>query len=759
MYSAASLGSMARPQPGHGAVNIERGAEAKMPGAPVVGLGEDAMARRYPSEREPRRAPANFGDVREDRSPSGHNGGIASPLDTAAPAVPFAGTADLLTLVEGREFVISDAHGDVRGGVHGFVYDDIRHLSHFVLTAVGERLAPIASAATAPFEAVVVHRLHDGEGEELSALLVRRRHLARGVREDLELWSTDRREVSVQLSIEFGADFAHIFDVKAGRGRAPASPRADGDGIVLVDPATSAATRLRWDRPPLTIDHVDGVATWELHAGPRQRVRMTVTAEPVVDGAAAEPAPPSITARGVTVRELKPWRDSIPHVASTDRRLGLAVDQALADLAALQIRDVDHPERVVVAAGAPWFMTLFGRDSLLTAWMCLPFDALLAPGVLLTLAELQGRRDDPIAEEQPGKILHELRRRGGGGPFSTRQRYYGSVDATPLFVMLVAEAWRWGALDQDAFDQLRPAVEAAVGWLASSTTDGFVTYARRNEHGLANQGWKDSWDGITSADGSLPTAPIALVEVQGYAYAALNAAAEIADAAPGTLDASALRQEAAALKDRFNDTFWDERGWFALGRDGHGRPIDALTTNPGHALWCGLASEEHARTYLDRLGEADLWSGWGLRTLATSMAAYDPLSYHNGSVWPHDTAICAAGAARYGRWDVVDRVVEGTLDAATHFAGRPPELFAGIARDDLRVPVSYPASCSPQAWSSASILLLVRTMLGLEPTPDGLAATRPTLDQFNGLSIDGLWAHGRRHGLRVVDGEADWTVG
>ena len=712
-----------------------------------------------PSRHKSRRR--EFVAVRDDRCPRGHNGEISSPLDTAAPAVPFAGTADLLTLVEGRAFVISDACGDVREGVHGFVHDDIRHLSRLVLTTFGNRCAPIASAATSPFEALVVHRLHDAEGDELSALLVRRRRLATGLRDDLELWSTDGRDVSVQLSIEFAADFAHIFDVKAGKGRARAPLRADADGIVLSDPATSAATRLRWDRPPLTIDQVGGVATWELHAGPRQRVRMTLTAEPVVEGAAVDHVPPSIAipARGVAVRDLEGWRASIPRVASIDRRLGLAVDQALADLAALQIRDVEHPDRVVVAAGAPWFMTLFGRDSLLTAWMCLPFDALLAPGVLLTLAELQGRRDDPVAEEEPGKILHELRRRGGGGPFSARQRYYGSVDATPLFVMLVAEAWRWGALDRDTLDQLRPAVEAAVGWLAASTTDGFVAYARRNDQGLANQGWKDSWDGITFADGVLPTPPIALVEVQGYAYAALHAAAEIADAAPGTLDAAALRREAEALKDRFNATFWDARGWFALGRDGHGRMIDALTTNPGHALWCGIASEDYARAYLDRLGEADLWSGWGLRTLAASMAAHDPLSYHNGSVWPHDTAICAAGAARYGRWDVVDRIVEGTLDAATHFAGRPPELFSGIARDDLPVPVSYPASCSPQAWSSASILLLVRTMLGLQPTPDGPAATRPHLDQFNGLSIDGLWANGRRHGLRVVDGRADWMAG
>ena len=391
----------------------------------------------------------------------------------------------------------------------------------------------------------------------------------------------------MHLTIEFGADFAHIFDVKAGSGRAPAPLHADADGIELTDPDTSAATRLRWDRAPLTIDQVDGVATWELHAGPRQRARMTLTADPVVDG--AQPILSRRTSwsrlRGVAVRDLAGWRDSSPSVTSIDPRLGLAVDQALADLAALQIRDVAHPDRVVVAAGAPWFMTLFGRDSLLTAWMSLPFDALLAPGVLLTLAELQGRRDDPVAEEEPGKILHELRRRGGSGPFSARQRYFGSVDATPLFVMVVAEAWRWGALDLDTLDQLRPAVEAAVGWIEASTTDGFVTYRRRNDRGLANQGWKDSWDGITFADGTQPTPPIALVEVQGYAYAALHAAAEIADADAG----NARRRRPCDNRLRTSRTGSTPRS----GMTGAGSPsdgtgtaasIDALTTNPGHAL-------------------------------------------------------------------------------------------------------------------------------------------------------------------------------
>ena len=316
------------------------------------------------------------------------------------------------------------------------------------------------------------------------------------------------------------------------------------------------------------------------------------------------------------IRDLRAWRSTVPTVVSLDPRLPAAVDQALADLAALRIVDRDHPDRAVVAAGAPWFMTLFGRDSLLTAWMTLPFDGSLAGGVLASLADLQGREDDPASEEQPGRILHELRRHGGSGAFSSRNRYYGTVDATPLFVGLTAEAWRWRAIDEATLRGLAPAVGRAIDWIigpGDSDGDGFVDYRRRDARGLANQGWKDSWDGITRADGTVPTAPLALVEVQGYVYAALQGAATLADVVDIGHRATDLRRRAEELKGRFNEVFWDRRGWFVLGLDADGRPIDSLTTNPGHALWSGIADEDKAapvrrtarrRGPLDRLGAA-----------------------------------------------------------------------------------------------------------------------------------------------------------
>jgi glycogen debranching enzyme len=393
--------------------------------------------------------------------------------------------------------------------------------------------------------------------------------------------------------------------------------------------------------------------------------------------------------------------------------------------------------------------------------MTLPFDPSLARGVLRTLADLQGTRDDPRAEEQPGKIVHELRRHGGGGPFAARERYYGTVDATPLFVMLAAEAWRWGALDPSDLQELGPAVDRALDWLlgaGDSNGDGFVDYRRRDASGLSNQGWKDSWDGVTFADGSLPAAPIALVEVQGYAYGALTGAAELVGPMGLGRAAEDLIRQADELRARFDEAYWDPRGWYALALDTDGRQVDACTTNPGHALWCGLADPARADRYLDRLMSPEMWTGWGLRTLGTTMEAYDPLSYHNGSVWPHDTAICAAGAARYGRWDVVDRIADGAFDAATRFSGRPPELFAGMARSEAPVPVAYPSSCSPQAWSSASTLLLVRSMLGLEPVDrTRIRVGRTDLAGVADVRIDRLVAGGETHTVEVRDGSAAVT--
>jgi glycogen debranching enzyme len=682
-------------------------------------------------------------------------------FDTEADEVPPVGGPDALTLVDGRSFVISQRSGDLVGRTHGVVVDDHRHLSRYVLRVEGGVLETLASTAPHPLSAVIVQRIVDASSERPSCcLVIRRRSIGGGMRDDIEVRQTAGTELTVDVSLVVAADFAHVFDVKSGRDRDAGRVVEEDDGWLFlpagVDQDDDLSTRLRWHPRPTSADPATGTLRWRLHLDERgsATIRIEIVAESPPDGEFAD-AGFDPTAEAFPVHRVLGWRQRAPSVVSLDPRVGPAVDRALADLASLRIVDQAHPERALIAAGAPWFMTLFGRDSILTSWMTLSFDPDLARGVLATLADLQGTKYDPASDEQPGRIIHELRHHGSGGVFSTRQRYYGTVDATPLFVMLVAEAWRWGVIDRDDLAILDQPVQRAIAWLEGDgdrNGDGWIDYQREAGEGLSNQGWKDSWDGITFADGSLPVPPIALVEVQGYTYAALLAAADLAELQGR--DDEPLRRKAARLRARFNEVFWDERGWFVLGLDGRGRPIDALASNPGHALWSGIADDELALRFLEHVAEETMWTGWGVRTLASTMGAFDPLSYHNGSVWPHDTALCAAGAARHGRWDLVDQILDGALDVAVHFGGRPPELFAGLARTDVPAPVSYPASCSPQAWSSASILFLLRTSLGLQPEvgAPGLSTCRRDLSAVANLSIEGLFTPAGRANVRVQGG-------
>jgi glycogen debranching enzyme len=641
-----------------------------------------------------------------------------APMNVDDWSVPAVSTGSI-TLVSGRDFVISDTGGDmVRGAVHGLIHHDRRHLNCWSVAVSGHELRPLAATTPTPFHAVFVSRVHELDGHPLPILVIRRRWVGDGMREVIELHNSGSVARTLEVTVVAGADFGHLFDVKSGhpsrshgrvvetgRGIDIECPESDHRTIIGVRPAASGVGDQGW--------------SWhfELDAHGHRAARITV--ETIVDELtgdewAADDATHSLD--HLSHDRYSTWQERVSRVVSPDPRLTLGVRKSLEDLASLRIFDTDHPELAVVAAGAPWYMTLFGRDSLLTSYMALPFAPELARDVLRELAELQGRAIDPASGEEPGKIIHELRSHGGSGPFRERSRYYGTVDATPLYVLVAAEAMRWGAVSAADHAWMVPAVDAAMAWIrdfGDSDGDGFIDYRRHDDVGLSNQGWKDSWDGVTFADGSLPDAPIALVEAQGYAYAALLGAAEIYDTIDRRDDAERCRRDADDLRERFNRVFWDDRGWFVEALDHAGRPVDSLGSNPGHALWTGIADADLANRYIDTLVGDGLWSGWGVRTLATSMGAYDPLSYHNGSVWPHDTAICLAGASRYGRWDVVDLLTDGLLDASMYFGGRLPELFAGVPRHRVPVPVPYPGSCSPQAWAAASVLLVLRANLGL----------------------------------------------
>ena len=419
-----------------------------------------------------------------------------------------------------------------------------------------------------------------------------------------------------------------------------------------------------------------------------------------------------------------------PEVEVPDERLRRWVELSLADLSQLQIVLPDGPTETFLAAGVPWYLTLFGRDSIWAARMLLPLGPDLALGTLKALARRQGRSSDPRTGEQPGKVLHEVRRQTNYDGTSANVHtlppvYYGTVDATPLWVCLLHDAWRWGLPEAEVAPLLGP-LRGALGWLASALRDGggFVRYMDESGQGLANQGWKDSADAIQFRDGRLARAPIALCEVQAYAYEAAVGGAELLEAF-GLEGAEHWRQLAAELADRFRSHFWvadDEGPYPAVALEGDGTPVGALTSNIGHLLGTGLLGPDESTVVARRLGGPELNSGFGLRTLATSSRGYNPLSYHLGSVWPHDTAIAITGLARSGGEEAKNAaslLIEGLLSAAEAFDYRLPELYSGYDRTGRRRPLPYPASCHPQAWTAASSMAVLSAHLGLRPGAKG----------------------------------------
>jgi glycogen debranching enzyme len=410
---------------------------------------------------------------------------------------------------------------------------------------------------------------------------------------------------------------------------------------------------------------------------------------------------------------------------------------------------------LVPAAGAPWFMALFGRDSLITAYQAMILSPEPARNVLRALARWQASTIDDFTDSEPGKILHELRR--GEMAFSgeiPQTPYYGTVDATPLFLILLEELWRWTADDAFVREMEAPA-RRALAWMLECPhkVEGFAAYATRSGAGLHNQGWKDSDNSMLFRDGAHAHPPIALVEVQGYVYDALNRAAALAAEVWDDAELSeGLRSTARDLRERFDRYFWmEDRGYYALALDSEGRRVDSMTSNPGHLLWSGIVPAEKAGLLKERLMGDELFSGWGIRTMAASEAGYDPNSYHNGSVWPHDNAIIVEGLRRYGFHEESKRIAAALVEAARHFDHRLPEVFGGYPRSGTQGPVEYSTSCSPQAWAAGAVPLLVRNMLGVEPYAGKLQLeTAPgPLERVSRLRLSGVPAYGNKHEVQV----------
>lgn len=670
------------------------------------------------------------------------------------------------TLVEGATFVISAANGDVvPGGANGLFYEDTRFLSCWRLLLDQAEVQSLASYGLHPFAATFLSRGRPRPGQSDSTLLLeRRRSVGSGMREDILLRNLGPEPARCSLSFEIDADFAHLFEVKENKVRPRGEHRVEISGSTMTFSYRYRKARRRLEvtlpssamvTPCMARIDVDVPAGGEWHA--HLELRLFVDDEPVArptgtDGRAVSRGP---------LARLRSWEEGSPRIETTRPGVNGTFWQASRDLGALRIFDPGHPDRAVVAAGAPWFMTLFGRDSLITSILALAVDPSLATSTLLTLAHRQGRAVDELTEEEPGKILHEIRR-GLTTVAGTDERstYYGSIDATPLFVMALGERYRWG-MDDRHLQALLPHADRAIAWIddyGDRDGDGFVEYQRTTPQGLANQGWKDSYDGVSSAAGRLAGPPIALCEVQGYTYRAYLDRALIADGTGDPDLAARLRARADRLKERFDEHFWLKgRGYYAMGLDGDKQPIDALASNMGHCLWAGIVADDKAERVAERLCGPELFSGWGIRTLATSMARYNPVSYHNGSVWPHDNAICAAGLARYGLREQAEMVTVALFEAAEAFGGRLPELFCGFDRHAYPVPVPYPSSCSPQAWSAAAPFGLLRSvLLGLQPdAPDGTLACNPSVPAaFGTLAVRNLPVVGARLAIETMAGSA-----
>jgi len=638
------------------------------------------------------------------------------------------------TLVLGTTFAVCGPGGDMgHEEAEGLFVRDSRILSRWQLRIDGHAVQPLGGFAPDPFVGVFLARAHVRDGRAEPTLLVeRRRSLGEGMHEDLVFHNHGLEPAGVSVVVEMAADFADLFAVKVGR------PSTENDVTVTVGPeewqacarggAVGRCVRVRAAGSSVTTDGVAFRAV--IPPAGIWRAALEVTTSLEVPGARPR--------TGARDRAVAPSGSS----TAAERRsltletgslaLSATVTRSQKDLAALALADPANPEDVVVAAGAPWFMALFGRDSLLTSSMALVVDPGLAVGTLRALARHQGRRTDPLTEEQPGRILHELR--FGVDPslaLGGSDRYFGSVDATPLFVVVLGQMARWG-VDPQVIDELLPAADRALKWVTEygdRDGDGFVEYLRSTDRGLRNQGWKDSADGITFADGTIAEPPIALVEVQAYVYRAYRARSELAVQRGAAAEARDWAERASTLKRSLNEQFWlPELGTYAVGLDAHKRPIDALTSNIGHVLWAGAADLEKAAGTAERLLSPELFSGYGIRTLATSMGAYNPASYHNGSVWPHDTALAVSGLVRYGFTGHAQRVATGLIEAASYFSGRLPELFCGFEKATLPGPVPYPTSCSPQAWASAAPLEILVAMVGLHPDiPAGTVRLSPAI--------------------------------
>jgi glycogen debranching enzyme len=664
-------------------------------------------------------------------------------------------SGDLVQILDGNTFVVSDRRGDIEASSTdptGLFSFDTRFLSRWVLTVNGQRLNPLSVDDLQYFESRFF--LVPGTGTvyvDAKLSVIRRRAVSGGFHEELRILNHDDETVDLAVRVEAASDFADLFEVKdALAKKGTYSNRVEGGMLMLAyERETFGRLTMISASAPTAVDN-DGL-TFKVQLEPHGEWRTEIDVV-AVRGAVRTKAERQAVAQQRSRKNLETglerWVAGAPRLECDWEPLRVTYRRSLVDLAALRFSSPITPGKSLPAAGLPWFMTLFGRDSIFTSLQALPFTPELAATTLRVLGLWQGTRVDDFRDEDPGRILHEMRY-GEMTAFEERPHspYYGCADATALYVVLLDEYERWTG-DRRLVRELEQEARAALTWIdeyADLQGNGYVSYRRRNEQtGLENQCWKDSWDSISYRDGRLPGFPRATCELQGYAYDAKLRGARLArEIWKDPVLADELEKQAANLKRRFNRDFWvDDGGYFALALDADGNQVDALSSNNGHLLWSGIVDRSKAKAVARHLLGPCLFSGWGVRTLAEGEGRFNPIGYHVGTVWPFDNSFIAWGLRRYGFKQEAAQIAAGILNAAAFFDGRLPEAFGGYERGATKYPVQYPTACSPQAWSTGAPLLLLRTMLGLDPVGDHLVVD-PALPSGIGmlalLEIPGRW--------------------
>ena len=717
----------------------------------------------------PRRQPQRDGTARP-RASATEPHGITFVDPVPIPIQKATDLGSVQVLKHGNFYLMTDPFGDIHSDSRGLgLYDsDTRLVSCLSLRVGGERPVLLSGSMGANYRGAIqltnpsADRNPDAKVHPLDELVGRTIGIARdrliandGMEERVRIVNHAEREMTFTVELELGSDGADIFEVRG-------YPRPNR-GTLLPVALTPTRATFRYDGldrrrrstfvafsdAAMTFGPIDGRSDdevvaggsvrfyWEvkLASGARKDLRWTIwgaTSDPAPDpaGKAAHPAaadggdaadalfpePPRISPdEGASAYHA--WGRGTTSIQTDHELFNLTLNRSLADLRLL-INEGPGPDQRYVAAGVPWFSTLFGRDALIASFQALAFRPQIAVETLSVLAAYQATDDDPWRDAEPGKILHELRigEMAGAGELP-HTPYYGSVDSTPLWLILFGATFDWTG-DRALVDQLWPNALAALEWIdryGDLTGDGFVQYQRRSERGLLNQGWKDSSDAIRDRAGRGPTMPVALAEVQGYVFDAKRRMAGLATVRGDDELARRLLAEAETLRGRFEEAFWvEDQRYYAIAVDGERRHLDAIGSNAGQCLWTGIASSARARDVADRLMSPAMFSGWGIRTYAEDQPGYNPIGYHTGSVWPHDTSLIAAGLKRYGFDEESNRLVGHVFQAAQHFPDyRLPELFCGFDRDQSSLPVPYPVACSPQAWAAGASFLFLETMLGL----------------------------------------------